>query len=66
MVKGRVTPVSLFVSRFLQVIAPATVIHSLATEPAPGAEKVESVSLLGSGASISFQQQAEWLALAAS
>jgi alpha-L-fucosidase len=40
-----------------------TVIHSLAAEPVVGAVKVESVSLLGSTAAISFHQDAEGLHL---
>ena len=43
--------------------SPTTVIHSFATEPRAGAEKVEAVSLLGSAASISFQQEADGLHL---
>jgi alpha-L-fucosidase len=43
--------------------SPTTIIHSLATALAAGAEKVEAVSLLGSGASISFEQQADGLHL---
>jgi alpha-L-fucosidase len=43
--------------------SPTTIIHSFATAPAAGAEKVEAVSLLGSGASISFEQQADGLHL---
>jgi len=43
--------------------SPTSIIHSFATAPAAGAEKVEAVSLLGSGASISFEQQVDGLHL---